>query len=121
MNNEELIAKLRLEVAEAPNPEWIDDIWRGLYDNLKVIALTADPNRFLQWKSILRSMHVGGGKATRSAYERLRIRHDSKYWLQIAKEVKVGSPALLPWNKSTSGTAVKHALHLAKFQDATGL
>ena len=110
-----------MEIAEAPDPEWIDEIWRGLYDDLKIIALTEDPNRFLQWKSILRTMHLGRGKATRKNYERLRKRPDFKSWIQIIKEVKIGSPSLLPWDLDTSGTAITHALHLAKFQDETGL
>lgn len=121
MNNAELIDKLRMEVENAPEPEYIDVRWQGLYDRLKRDILAGDPNAFLQFDTLKRSMHVGPGGATKKQYAKIRKRKDRDAWFEIAKETRIGKPHLLPWNKKVSGQSVAHALHLAKFQDATGL
>ena len=121
MHNTELVQILRNEVANALDPEWIDEIWRSYYGSLKIRILNENPNWFLQWEPILRTMHVGWSNKVRKNYKELIDRSDGKYWKQIIKEEETGSPSLLPWDMSTSGTAVKHALHIAKFQDETGL
>ena len=122
MSKDLMVQWLRDEVEKAPNPECIDVIWEGHYENLKACLLSKDPGNFLQWTPILKTMHSGSaGISTRKYYEVFKSHPNYDAWVEAAKENPLGNPAYFLKDKRLSPTSIKHAVHLQRFQDVTGL
>jgi hypothetical protein len=100
----------------------IGDAWLTNIDRLCQKVLTCDPNDFLNWDMISRTMVVGNADFVRDELNFLKDLPDWKdRWENAIEESPVGHPTFYDDFPSSSGNLIHQAYHLAQFNKKTGL
>jgi len=125
-NNRALIDELKRTIAKIVDDSslraTIGDAWRTNFDLLCQKVLTCDPNDFLNWNVILRTMVVGNADFVRDELDFLKDLPDWKRrWEMALEESPVGNPTLYNDFPSSSGNLIHQAYHLAQFENKTGM
>jgi hypothetical protein len=102
--------------------ETVGEAWLTNYDRLCNKILTCDPNDFLNWDVILRTMVVGNAEFIRDELNYLKDLPDWKSrWEKALEESPIGNPTLYHYFPSSSGNLIHQAYHLAQFENKTGM
>ena len=122
----QLIKELRnkLEIISETNKsdiqgeqQWISNIKR-----LNTLVKEENPESFLQWDVIKRTMVVGNADFIDIELQFLKSLPDwEDRWKLAIKEVKSGEPTLYPQYPESSGNTIHHAYHIAQFEHTSGL
>ncbi len=100
----------------------IADAWCANLERLCQKVLTSDPNDFLNWDVVLRTMVVGNAVFVAEELNFLKGLSDWKSrWEKAIEESPVGNPTLYDGFPSSSGNLIHQAYHLAQFEDKTGM
>jgi hypothetical protein len=121
----QLIKELRdkLEIISETNEsniqgeqQWISNIKR-----LNTLVKEENPESFLQWDVIKRTMVVGNADFIDIELQFLKSLTDwEDRWKPAIKEVKSGEPTLYPEYPESSGNLIHHAYHIAQFENTSG-
>ena len=121
----QLIKELRdkLEIISVTNEsniqgeqQWISNIKR-----LNTLVKEENPESFLQWDVIKRTMVVGNADFIDIELQFLKSLTDwEDRWKPAIKEVKSGEPTLYPEYPESSGNLIHHAYHIAQFENTSG-
>jgi len=100
----------------------VGDAWLTNLDRLCQEVLTCDPNDFLNWDVIIRTMVVGNAEFVRDELNYLQALPDwESRWEKALEESSVGNPTLYNDFPSSSGNLIHQAYHLAQFENTTGI
>jgi hypothetical protein len=100
----------------------VGDAWLTNTDRLCQKILTSDPNDFLNWDMISRTMVVGNADFVRDELDFLKNLPDWKErWENALQESPVGHPTYYDDFPSSSGNLIHQAYHLAQFSKKTGM
>ena len=100
----------------------VDDAWLTNLDRLCQKVMTCDPNDFLNWDVIVRTMVVGNAEYVRDELNYLKDLPDwESRWEKALEESPVGNPTLYDDFPSSSGNLIHQAYHLAQFENKTGV
>jgi hypothetical protein len=98
------------------------DAWLTNIDRLCQKILTSDPNDFLNWDMISRTMVVGNADYVREELDFLKNLPDwNERWENALQESIVGHPTYYDDFPSSSGNLIHQAYHLAQFEKLTGI
>ncbi len=119
------IDRLRREVAALGEFSCDDSAsasaWAANANELRNHVLNDDPNNFLQWYVIRRTMFVGSAPFIQTELEALRSDPDWRdRWRPAITENRFGKPSTLPWYRASSGNRVHHAYHIREFERSIG-
>jgi len=97
------------------------DLWDGLRAELRERLRHGDPDEFLRWPPVRRTMVMRSHRRAAPELAHLRARPDwQSRWRSAIRETTLGRPHPLtryPWS---SANLVYHAYHLCRFEEATG-
>jgi hypothetical protein len=97
--------------------QWLNNIYR-----LNKLVRDENPESFLQWDVIKRTMVVGNADFIDIELDFLKSLSDwGDRWKPAIKEVKAGEPTLYTGYPESSGNLIHHAYHIAKFENNTGV
>lgn len=96
--------------------------WVEHCNTFRNCCIEMDPERFMDWPVVRKTMYVDASRYLRLEYEALRSRPDfESKWLPVIRESWVGDPPRFWLDGQTSGNRVHMAYHLARYEDATGI
>ena len=122
----ERVAELRAEVAALPSQGAgagrADQFWTANQAELRRLLLARRPTDFLRWDPVRLTMVKRGRASVAHELAHLRARPDWRpRWRPALRESTVGRPRPVPSHPWASGTAIHHAYHLCRFEEATGV
>lgn len=125
-NDRALIDELKRTIAaivdDRSRRTTVGDAWLTNLDRLCQQVLTCDPNDFLNWDVILRTMVVGNAEFVRDELNYLQDLPDWKSrWEKALEESPVGNPTLYNDFPASSGNLIHQAYHVAQFENKTGM
>jgi hypothetical protein len=125
-NDRRLIEELRSSIAamvdDRSRQATVGDAWLTNTDRLCQKILISDPNDFLNWDMISRTMVVGNADFVRDELDFLKNLPDWKErWENALQESPVGHPTYYDDFPSSSGNLIHQAYHLAQFEKLTGI
>lgn len=113
-----LVQALRDAVADLPPVEVSGELlWQSNESHLRQLILNGDPQEFLQWDVIVKTMFVRNQPYTRLELKCLREQSDwGSRWQQAIRESSVGRPTSCRWLPCSSGNLIHHAYHLLQLE-----
>jgi hypothetical protein len=100
----------------------VGDAWLTNIDRLCQRVLTSEPDDFLNWDMISRTMVVGNADFVRDELDFLKGLPDwNSRWKKAIEESPVGSPTYYDDFPSSSGNLIHQAYHLAHCEKTTGV
>lgn len=110
-----------LEARAARDTTTAVPIWERLRTEVRTLMRTGDAERFLRWPPVRVSMVRRGRRSAAFELAQLRARPDWRTrWRAAMRESTLGHPRPFHLMPSTSGTVIRAAYHLARFEEATG-
>jgi hypothetical protein len=119
------IATFRAQMAglpplESANGSPADAEWLENRRQLRELAASGDPRRFLEWDVVGRTMFVGD--ATYIPIELRELQASARWqtrWRAAIREDSVGLPQRCRWRLASSGNLIHHAYTVDQFERAT--
>ena len=119
---EELRNKLDVISKSSENNLQGEQQWLNNISRLNQLVRDENPESFLQWDVIKRTMVVGNADFIDIELDFLKSLLDwDDRWKLAIKEVEVGEPTLYPGYPESSGNLIHHAYHLAQFENHSGV
>jgi len=110
-----LVQALRNAVADLP-PVGTSE-WANNESRLRQLLLDSDPEEFLSWDVMIKTMFVRNQTYTEFELKCLREQPDwESRWQQAIRESPVGRPAPCRWLPCSSGNLIHHAYHLVQLE-----
>ena len=125
-NDRRLIEELKRSIAamvdDRSRKDTVGEAWLTNTDRLCQKILTSDPDDFLNWDMISRTMVVGNADFVRDELDFLKNLPDWKErWENALEESPVGHPTYYDDFPSNSGNLIHQAYHLAQCEKTTGV
>jgi hypothetical protein len=98
--------------------------WQAIESSIRELILKEDPDHFLRWDPILKTMFTGG-RVARRGYTGIEVgvlksSEEWERWKSALREDPVGNPFLWSLRPATSGNLIHGAYHLARFSAVSG-
>lgn len=121
-----LRSAIRAIILESPNTDLVsnttDVAWRKNADRLCQLVLSHDPQNFLQWDVLLRTMVIGNAEYVQNELKYLQGLPDwNNRWKNAITESPIGNPTFYDDFLASSGTLIHNAYHLAQFENKFGM
>jgi hypothetical protein len=121
MKQECLIEELRTSFASFTEKYNSDSEKRWTENNkrLKYLVLNDNPENFLQWDVVARTMVVGNADYIQTELDYILNMPNIERWETAIIENNIGNPTIYPNYTNSSGNLIHHAYHCALFENIT--